>query len=110
MKKIVFFLSLIVISVSGYAQTYNNEWIDYSKTYYKFKVGATGIYRISQPALSGIGLGSTSAQDFQLWHNGVEMPMYTSIANGALSSSDYLEFYGLMNDGKEDKKLYKYDS
>ena len=31
---------------------YNNEWIDYTKTYYKFKVGASGLYRISSTTLN----------------------------------------------------------
>jgi len=103
-------LLLITTSIFSYAQIYNNEWIDYSKTYYKFSVGATGLYRISQPALSAIGLGSTAAQNFQLWRNGVEVPLYTSVSSGTLSPTDYLEFYGLMNDGTTDTKLYKYDS
>jgi hypothetical protein len=110
MKKILFVLLLITASVLSYAQTYNNEWIDYSKTYYKFKVGATGLYRIGQPALATAGLDGTSAQSFQLWHNGAEVPLYTSVVNGMLGVSDYLEFYGVMNDGTTDTKLYKYDS
>jgi len=44
-----------------HAQAFNNEWIDYNKTYYKFKVGSTGLYRISQTALVSIGLGSIPA-------------------------------------------------
>jgi hypothetical protein len=88
-------------------QVYNNEWIDFSKTYYKFKVGKTGLYRISQSALATIGFGSTPAQDFQLWRNGVQVPIYTSAASGSLSASDYIEFWGEMNDGKPDKELYR---
>jgi hypothetical protein len=88
-------------------QVYNNEWIDFSKTYYKFKVGKTGLYRIAQPALATIGLGSTPAQDFQLWRNGVQVPVYTSVSSGSLSATDYIEFWGEMNDGKPDKELYR---
>jgi hypothetical protein len=93
-----------------HAQTYNNEWIDFNKTYYKFPVGADGLYRISQPALSNIGLGSTPAQHFQLWRNGKEIPLYTSVMSGPLGTGGYIEFFGEMNDGKADKVLYKYDS
>ena len=105
MKRILFFL-FICIGLVTKAQVYNNEWIDYSKTYYKFKVGADGLYRISQSRLDSLGLGSTPAQDFQLWRNGQEVPLYTSVATGPLSSTDYIEFWGEMNDGKPDKKLY----
>lgn len=106
MKKLLLGLLLI----SGFiakAQVYNNEWIDYSKTYYKFKVGKTGLYRISQSVLSSAGLGSTSAEYFQLWRNGKQIPIYTSVATGSLSASDYIEFWGEMNDGKPDRELYR---
>lgn len=110
MKKTILLVLLIVTGLCSYAQIYNNEWIDYSKAYYKFKIGATGLYRISQSSLSAAGLGSTAAQNFQLWHNGVEVAMYTSVSSGALSAFDYLEFYGEINDGKLDTKLYKNDT
>jgi hypothetical protein len=103
---VVFLCSVVTVS----AQTYNNEWINFSQTYYKFKVGSNGLYRISQPALSAIGLGNTPAQHFQLWRNGKETALYTSVPTGTLGVSDYIEFYGQMNDGLADKQLYKYDS
>jgi len=99
---------LLLLSFCVEAQiVYNNEWIDYSKTYYKFRVGKDGVYRISGATLAAAGLGSASAQDFQLWRNGVQVPIYTSVATGSLSSSDYIEFWGKMNDGKPDKELYR---
>ncbi len=110
MKKLLLLFLLVTASVLSYAQTYNNEWIDYSKTYYKFNVGATGLYRIPQSALSAAGLGGVSADQFQLWRNGVEVPLYTTISSGTLGNSDFIEFYGLQNDGTLDTKLYKYDS
>ena len=91
--------------MAGYCQT-NNSWIDYNKTYYKFKVGATGLYRISQATLSSLGLGNTSADQFQLWRNGDPVRIYTTSASGPLASSGYIEFWGEMNDGKKDTKLY----
>lgn len=106
MKKILFAL-LLACSFIAKAQVYNNEWIDYSKTYYKFEVGATGLYRIPQSVLSSAGLGSTPAEQFQLWRNGKQVPIYTSTPTGALSASDYIEFWGQMNDGKPDKELYR---
>ncbi len=110
MKRYLLSSLLLILSCAGFTQTYNNEWIDYSKTYYKFKVGSNGLYRIAQPTLASVGLGSTFAQHFQLWRNGLEVALYTSVASGSLSSSDYIEFYGEMNDGKTDKALYKYDT
>ena len=104
MKKLLLPL-FILISIAGYCQT-NNSWIDYNKTYYKFKVGSTGLYRISQSTLTSIGLDNTSADQFQLWRNGEEVRLYTTSASGPLASSGFIEFWGVMNDGKKDTKLY----
>lgn len=106
MKKILLCL-LLACSFMAKAQVYNNEWINFSNTYYKFKVGKTGLYRISQTALVAAGLGGGGAEQFQLWRNGVEIPIYTSIPTGTLSATDYIEFWGEMNDGKPDKDLYR---
>jgi len=97
---------LLLVCLNAKAQ-YNNEWIDYNKTYYKFKVGNNGLYRIQQSTLQGLGLGSVPAEQFQLWRNGTEVSLFTSQPTGTLASSDYLEFYGRMNDGKPDTKLYR---
>lgn len=97
----------VLAGLASKSQVYNNEWIDYNKTYYKFKVGATGLYRINQAALASLGLGSTPAEHFQLWRNGREIPMYTTVQTGTLGASDYLEFWGEMNDGKPDHIMYR---
>ena len=110
MRKYLLGIGFLLFSVTVCAQTYNNEWIDFSHTYYKFKVGSNGLYHITQPSLSSIGLAGIPAEQFQLWRNGKEVPIYTSLATGAFGVSDYIEFYGQMNDGQPDKQLYKYDS
>ncbi|MEI9808506.1 MAG: hypothetical protein WDO16_11900 [Bacteroidota bacterium] len=106
MKRILLLL-LTIATLAAKAQVYNNEWIDYSKTYYKFKVAATGLYRISQPALATIGIGNTPAEHFQLWRNGQQIPVYTSVQTGTMGASDYIEFWGEMNDGKPDNIMYR---
>jgi len=109
MKKFLPFLAFVVLGFSLNAQVYNNEWIDYSKTYYKFKVASNGLCRIPQSALSAIGLGGVSAADYQLWRDGVEVPIFTSQSAGPLSNDGYIQFYGTKNDGRFDTKLYKTD-
>ena len=106
MKKLLPFF-LILASLYGNTQAYNNEWINYSSTYYKFKVGADGLYRINHPQLVTLGIGNTAAEHFQLWRNGQQVPIYTSVATGIMSGSDYIEFWGEMNDGKPDHVLYR---
>lgn len=106
MKKLLFIL-LSFYSIIVCAQQYNNEWIDYNKTYYKFKVGTTGLYRISQSQLAAINLANTNVSQFQLWRNGKEIPIYVSNQSGTLPAGGYIEFWGEMNDGKADLDLYR---
>ncbi|HXB91040.1 MAG TPA: hypothetical protein VNU72_02075, partial [Puia sp.] len=106
MKKI-YTIVLLLSALRLAAQPYGNEWIDYSKTYYKFQVGSTGIYRIPQSVLSAAGLGGVPAQNFQLFRNGQEVPIYTTVASGPLGSADFIEFWGQMNDGVPDQPLYR---
>ncbi len=107
MKRFLLFIFLMIPGIISLAQTYNNEWIDYSKTYYKFKVGATGLYRISQTSLSTINLGNTPAEQFQLWRNGQQIALFTSVNSGPLGTGGFIEFWGERNDGKPDRELFK---
>lgn len=105
MRKI-FIIIILLFAAKLMAQPISNEWIDYTKTYYKFKVGKTGLYRIRQVDLP-TALQSTNANQFQLWRNGKQVVLYTSVSNATLSSSDYIEFWGERNDGATDKYLYR---
>jgi hypothetical protein len=88
------------------AQQYGNEWIDFTKVYWKLKVAHEGIYRISKTNLDAIGLPTSAlGSEFVLWRNGKEVALFVS-NNGTLSSSDYIEFWGKGNDGQLDKELY----
>ena len=101
---IVFFLLAPLPLLFG---QYNNEWIDYNKTYYKFKIETEGIYRISQATLNAAGLGSTDAAQFQLWKNGQQVPIFTSKPSGTFGNGDFIEFYGTPNDGHADEPLFR---
>lgn len=89
------------------AQTYGNEWIDFSQQYFKIKIAKNGLFRIPFSTLSnaGIPLGSINGNNFQVFHMGQEIPIYVT-TNGLLGSSDFIEFYGEKNDGTLDNKLY----
>ncbi len=93
MRKI-FTLCLIWVAGCAIAQPYNNEWIDFSKTYYKFKITADGLYRIPASVLAGAGLSAADAKDFQLFRNGSEVPIYTSVSSGPLSPAIILNSGG----------------
>src|SRR4051812_11723654 len=116
-KKFLYLLILSAVAYSANAQTFQNEWIDYNKTYYKFKVGpfgydivsapiGRGVVRITQPSLAAAGLGDIPSEYFQLWRDGEEVRIYISKTSGILSSSDYIEFIGEIANGKSDKQLY----
>src|SRR5947207_15072193 len=106
MKKLLTIWFFLFAALTVRAQ-YNNEWIDYSKTYYKFKVGKTVLYHINQSSLAAVNLGNIPAEQFQLWRNGVQVSIYTSVPSGVIPSNGYIEFWGEKNDGKPDKGLYK---
>ena len=102
-----FLLPLIVLCAFSATAQLNNSWIDYNKTYYKFKVGADNICRIPQSVIANAGISATNADFFQLWRNGVQVRLYTSVTGGTLTPTDYIEFFGEMNDGKPDANLYR---
>jgi hypothetical protein len=104
--KTFFTILVLLLSLGLSAQPYNNEWINFSNTYYKFKVGADGLYRIPQSVLAAAGLGSVPVQNYQLFRNGKEVPIYTSAQSGTLGTNGYIEFWGRMNDGVPDAPLY----
>ena len=114
-KKLLYLLIFFILTHNATAQVYQNEWIDYNKTYYKFKIGPfgydiagapvrTGVIRINQPSLIAIGLGNVPAEQFQLWKDGEEVFIYISKVTGTLSASDYIEFQGEIASGKPDRE------
>ena len=109
LKKLSHIILCFFILESVHAQTdFGNEWIkDFSKKYYKIQVGKDGLYRIGYDVLKKLGLENTNADHFQLWNNGVEVPMYTTQSNTTLNPDGFLEFFGKMNDGKLDTKMYQ---
>ena len=101
-------LALIFIghTVPVFSQTFMNEWIDHGKTYYRFKVGSKGVCRISKAQLTTVGIGDADAAHFQLWRRGEEVPVYTSVETGSLPADGFIEFWGEINDGFWEKRLY----
>ncbi len=89
-----------------FAQPYRNEWIDYSKTYYKFPIVENKLFRISKAVLTNAGLGNVNAEDFQMWRNGEEVSIYTTETTGPLAANGFIEFMGKRNDGMPDTELY----
>jgi len=106
MKKLLIVFAILLTSGLAVlnAQTYGNEWINYSKTHYKFQSDQEGIHRISHSTLQAAGVNLLGA-DFKLFTNGKQIPVYVT-TSGPFGPGDYIEFYGTENDGEYDTKLF----
>jgi len=113
-KLLLIFLSLAFFSVA-HAQMWNgqdtlfgNEWIDYSKTYFKIKIADDGVYRVDFQTLATAGFpaGSVAANDWRLFRNGQQEPIFSS-TNGVFGGADFFEFYGQKNRGEVDFYLFE---
>ncbi|MDZ7879020.1 MAG: C25 family cysteine peptidase [Saprospiraceae bacterium] len=103
MKVVNKLLLLLFLGLPFVAQTqmaigrdslFGNEWIDYSKTYFRMPIAADGVYRLPTAALTAAGVPTSVAGDrFQIFVMGREIPIYTT-TNSAFGASDYIEFYG----------------
>lgn len=104
-KNLLLGLILFALCPSLLAQAPANNWIDYSKTYYRFYTNETGLHRISYNALVGAGISNPVGSQLQVFGRGEEVPIHVS-TNGSFGASDYIEFYGVPNDGYFDTQLY----
>lgn len=103
-KTILIIIPIIFFTQKSFSQ-YGNEWINYDLEYFKFKIGKDGVYRISSTTLSSLGLASVPGSQFTIYRNGIKVPIYVS-SNSTFGSGDYIEFYGMKNDGKLETALY----
>ncbi len=97
-----------------------NSWINFTSNqafsdqqYFKIKITKEGIYHIPYSTLSSsnIPVSTIPGNRFQIFHNGVEQPLYIpNCSNAPLNSAEYIEFYGKGNDGQLDSALYVDDN
>jgi hypothetical protein len=93
------FILLVIVNVSK-AQTYGNEWIDYSQQYFNFPIYNTGIHRVNYSELNtslsnnGILISTINTDNFQVF--GRESEVFIDVIDGGdttLDPGDYIEFY-----------------
>ena len=114
MKKITVILFFLCFTFPNiYSQQFGNEWIDYSKQYFKMPISDTGIHRLDyitiRTALFGIGVQVTSipTSQFQIFGREKEIPLYIEDGgDGFLNSGDYIEFFATTNDSWLDSLVY----
>ncbi len=100
---------LILTSTRLIAQPIGNEWIQFNQPYYKIQTGENGIYRITYDDLvsAGFPVNTVDPRKVQIYHRGVEQAVYVEgQLDAQFNPSDYIEFYGMRNDGTLDGELY----
>ncbi len=109
MRKFLLALCGLFGLVAVKAQPFGNEWIDYNAIHYKIKVSEDGIYRIPFSVLAGFdaAAGSTPKDQWAVYHNGQQVPIYVSATGNTLTAGDYIDFYGKKNIGDVDSMLYR---
>ncbi|MEZ4915444.1 MAG: hypothetical protein R2836_00495 [Chitinophagales bacterium] len=77
---------LTILSIFSYllssAQTFGNEWINYNQTYFTIKVSEKGIHRIGSTALNQYGLNFIDPNNFKLYRDGQQVPIYVNESGG----------------------------
>lgn len=113
MKKLLLLNLMLCFSVAALAQMWNgvdtlygNEWIDFDKTYLKFKVAEDGIYRVDANLLNQYIPAGTTADQLALFFRGAEVAIFTS-TSGTLGSDDFIEFFGQRNRTELDGYLFE---
>jgi hypothetical protein len=91
-------------------QNYGNEWINPAQVYYKIQIARNGIYRITYNDLqqSGFLVNNPDPRDIQLFHRGEEVAIHVEgQLDGSFDPADFIDFYGMRNDGKREQSLYE---
>ena len=68
-SKLLFAIVVFLLPFASKAQTFGNEWINYSQKYYSFKILTTGIHKLEFQTLqtANIPTNSFTSQNIQLF-------------------------------------------
>ncbi len=108
-KKIILLLSICISTCAMHAQFFNNEWINFSQSYYKIKIPRNGLYKIDSTSLaqSGVPLNSINPRNIQLFQKGKELYIHIQgEADNQFNKNDYILFYAEKNSCKDDSALF----
>lgn len=108
MRKTALLIILLLSSVGIFAQ--QSPWYSYDQVYYKIPTASDGIHRVSPEALqiAGLNTNSIDPRNFRLFHRGQEVAIHVEgEQDGSFDSGDFIDFYGLRNDGTLDSLLYQ---
>ncbi len=97
------------LASTGARSQSGNQWVDYSRQYWKVPVWQDGLHRISYEALQSAGfpLSGSPAESIQLWHREKQLRITVEDGgDGQLNPGDFIEFWGRRNDGWLDSLTY----
>lgn len=108
--KISFIISILIqIGFESFGQI-GNEWYNPSQSYFKFKIGQKGIYRLNYNTLSnhGIQIDDIDPKTIKIFKNGEEQYIFVSWQDdNRFDKNDFIELYATKNNGSLDVELYK---
>ncbi|MFA4851246.1 MAG: C25 family cysteine peptidase, partial [Bacteroidales bacterium] len=115
MKNFLHTLFLFIVCSQAFPQQYGNEWLygKYDQQYFRIFIYGDSIYRIDSATLAaalvpaGINMTTLDPRNIQIFGRGQEQYIYIKgESDSHFNSGDYVEFYGLHNDGWYDNELY----
>ena len=107
--KRIFLIGLVLMVFVTLVAAQQAPWYSYDQIYYKVPTAKDGIYRISAQTLqsSGINLSTLDPRAIRMYHRGKEVAIHIEgESDGKFDSGDFIDFYGLRNDGTLDRLLY----
>jgi len=109
-RNVLFWFIFLLLPIHFANAQYRNEWINFSQQYFKIQTAKEGIYRLTYSDLqnAGVPVASVDPRMIQIFHRGKEQSIHVQgQADAVFNLEDYVEFYGVANDGTLDKSLYK---
>lgn len=112
MKKTLLFGIFAVVMCSMIAQNFDlgNAWYSSNpnRPFVKLSTGQTGIYRVSLQDLQNTQFdANVNANSLQLFHRGVQVPIYIATNPANPTQLAYFDFLGEQNDGRDDSVMYR---
>ncbi|MEQ1588498.1 MAG: C25 family cysteine peptidase, partial [Cyclobacteriaceae bacterium] len=102
-------LIFLLVPILGFSQ-YSHDWIKQGQTYYRIPIAKKGVYKLTFSDLqaAGVPISAIDPRRVQIFHRGQEQAIFVQgQADAILDPGDFIEFYGVGNDGTLDKDLYK---
>jgi hypothetical protein len=109
MKRILLPFLFSFCAVAVHAQPYGNQWIDYGKQYWSFKVAADGLLKIDSTTLANAGfpVATVDPRTIQIFAKERQVPLYVAgESDGVFNTNDFIEFFAARNDAWKDLPLW----